>query len=117
MAGGIPIHPGFVRGSRSQSELELLPDAMMTLDMLDKLLAIGQPEGSASDHPYTCPMGEAAPPLEGLGLPPFLVGAAELDRLQDTNLEYYEAMKKARKDVEYLNKIAVDNDSTTAQRM
>ncbi|KAG6524738.1 probable carboxylesterase 15 [Zingiber officinale] len=128
VAGGVPLHPGFVRSSRSRSELEQQSDSVFfTLDMLDKFLELGLPEGATKDHPYTCPMGEAAPPLEKVALPPFLVGVAEKDLIRDTNLEYCEAMKKAGNEVEvvvsrevshsfYLNKFAVDNDPITGQR-
>lgn len=128
VVGGIPLHPGFVRSTRSRSELELNSDSVFfTLDMLDKFLVLGLPVGATKDHPYTCPMGEAAPPLEKVRLPPFLVGVAELDLIRDTNLEYCEAMKKAGKEVEvlinhgvshsfYLNKFAVDMDPTHGDR-
>ncbi|RRT77758.1 hypothetical protein B296_00005281 [Ensete ventricosum] len=106
LAGGIPLQPGFVRSTRSRSELELQADSVFfTLDMLDKLLALGLPQGATKDHPFTCPMGDAAPPLE----------------------KYCEAMKEAGKEVEvlvsggvshsfYLNKFTIDNDPTTAKR-
>ncbi|KAJ6821691.1 putative carboxylesterase 15 [Iris pallida] len=127
VAGGIPIHPGFVRSSRSKSELEGVPDPFLTLDMLDKFLAFALPEGSSKDNAITCPMGEAAAPMAGLWLPPFLVFVAAGDLIRDTNLEYCEAVKRAGKDVKvfvsqgvghsfYLNKMAVDMDPTTGKR-
>ncbi|XP_042507317.1 probable carboxylesterase 17 [Macadamia integrifolia] len=126
LAGGILIHPGFVRAERSKSELEKKSDSpFLTLEMVDKFLALALPIGSTKDHPITYPMGPAAPPLAGLKLPPFLVVLAENDLILDTEMEYCEAMKKAGKDVEvlvnpgvghsfYLNKIAVDIDAHTA---
>ncbi|PRQ55739.1 putative carboxylesterase [Rosa chinensis] len=125
LAGGIPIHPGFVRSERSKSELEQPQSPFLTLDMVDKFLGLALPVGSTKDHPITCPMGSGAPPLESLKLPPFLLCIAEKDLIIDTEMEYYEAMKKANKDVEilmnkgmmhsfYLNKIAVDMDPETA---
>lgn len=125
LAGGIPIHPGFVRAKRSKSELEQPQSPMLTLDMVDKFLGLALPVGSTKDHPITCPMGFGAPPLDGLKLPPFLLCIAEKDLIIDTEMEYYEAMKNANKDVEllfnkgmahsfYLNKIAVDMDPETA---
>ncbi|XP_058078537.1 probable carboxylesterase 6 [Magnolia sinica] len=125
VAGGVLIHPGFVRAERSKSELELKPDPFLTLEMVDKLLGMALPPGSTKDHPITCPMGTAAAPLAGLKLPPFLVTVAQNDLMRDTELEYVEAMKNAGKDVElllntgvghsfYLNKIAVDSDPGTA---
>ncbi|XP_058079346.1 probable carboxylesterase 15 [Magnolia sinica] len=124
LAGGVPIHPGFIRATRSKSELQLPPSPFLTLDMVDKFLALALPLGSTKDHPITCPMGPAAPPLSRLNLPPFLVAVAENDMIRDTEMEYIEAMKKAGKDVEvllspgvghtfYLNKIAVDSDPDT----
>ncbi|XP_048326975.2 carboxylesterase 15 [Ziziphus jujuba] len=125
LAGGIPIHPGFVRAERSKSELEMPQSPFLTLDMVDKFLSLALPVGCTKDHPITCPMGAAAPPLEGLKLPPLLLCIADKDLLLDTETEYYECMKKAKKDVEllinpgmthsfYLNKIAVDMDPNTA---
>lgn len=125
LAGAIPIHPGFVRSERSKSELEQPQSPFLTLDMVDKFLSLALPVGSTKDDPITCPMGAAAPRLEDLTLPPILLCIAESDLLIDTEMEYYEAMKKANKKVEllvnpgmthsfYLNKIAVDMDPKTA---
>ncbi|KAL5994709.1 hypothetical protein ACLOJK_024762 [Asimina triloba] len=79
VAGGVLIHPGFVRAERSKSELVVKPDPFLTLDMVDKFLAMALPEGSTKDHPVTCPMGPAAPSLAELKLPPFLVAVAQND--------------------------------------
>ncbi|MED6115763.1 hypothetical protein PIB30_093843 [Stylosanthes scabra] len=125
LAGAIPVHPGFIRSTRSRSELEKPQSPFLTLDMVDKFLGLALPAGSNKDHPITCPMGEAAPPLSELKMPPFLLCLAEMDLIWDTEMEYYEAMKKANHDVElfvskgmthsfYLNKIAVDLDPNTA---
>ena len=125
LAGAIPIHPGYVRSERSKSELEQPQSPFLTLDMVDKFLSLALPLGCNKDHPITCPMGPGAPPLEGLNLPPLLLCIAEKDLILDTEMEYYEALKKANKDVElltspgmghsfYLNKIAVDMDPNTA---
>ncbi|XP_030465669.1 probable carboxylesterase 15 [Syzygium oleosum] len=125
LAGAIPIHPGFVRSERSRSELEQPETPFLNRAMMDKFLALGLPVGSTKDHPITCPMGRAAPPMEGLRLPPMLLCVAEKDLVVDTDMEYYEAMKAANKEVEllvsrgmthsfYLNKIAVDVDPATA---
>lgn len=125
LAGGIPIHPGFVRAERSKSEMENPQSPFLTLDMVDKFLSLSLPIGSSKDHPITCPMGAAAPPLESLNLPPFLLCIAEKDLIIDTEMEYYEAMKAANKEVEilfskgmghsfYLNKIALKSDPETA---
>uniref|UniRef100_A0A5B7AY97 Putative carboxylesterase 17 n=1 Tax=Davidia involucrata TaxID=16924 RepID=A0A5B7AY97_DAVIN len=127
LAGAIPIHPGFVRSERSRSELEEPESPFLTLDMVDKFLKLALPVGCTKDHPITCPMGCAAPPINGLKLPPVLFCLAENDLIRDTEMEYYEAMKKANKDIEmlinhgmghsfYLNKIAVDMDPHTAQQ-
>ncbi|KAM1503409.1 hypothetical protein TB2_027877 [Malus domestica] len=125
IAGGILIHPGFVRAERSKSELEQPQSPFLTLDMVDKFLDLALPVGSTKNHPITCPMGPEAAPLDNLKLPPFLLCVASKDLMVDTEMEYFEAMKKADKDVEllinegvshsfYLNKIAVDTDPDTA---
>ncbi|EYU26923.1 hypothetical protein ABFS82_02G108100 [Erythranthe guttata] len=126
IAGAIPIHPGFCRSRRSKSELEQPETPFLTLDMADKFLKLALPVGATKDHPITCPMGEAAPAVEELKLPPYLYCMADQDLMKDTEMEFYEAMKRANKEVElvtsrgvghsfYLNKIAVDMDPKTAQ--
>uniref|UniRef100_A0A7N0RBX2 Alpha/beta hydrolase fold-3 domain-containing protein n=1 Tax=Kalanchoe fedtschenkoi TaxID=63787 RepID=A0A7N0RBX2_KALFE len=125
LAGAIPIHPGFVRSTRSKSEMEQPESPFLTLDMVDKFLALALPAGSNKDHPITCPMGPVAPAMEGLKMPPMLLCVADMDLIKDSEMEYYEAMKEAGKDVEllmsykvghsfYLNKIAVDSDPQTS---
>lgn len=127
LAGAIPIHPGFVRVERSKSELEHPESPFLTLDMVDKFLSFALPVGCNKEHPITCPMGEAAPPLQGLRLPPVLLCVAEKDLILDPEMEYYEAMQKSGQDVElvessgmghsfYLNRIAVKVDPHTAQQ-
>ncbi|KAK4710748.1 hypothetical protein R3W88_005261 [Solanum pinnatisectum] len=124
LAGAIPIHPGFMRSQRSKSELEQEQTPFLTLDMVDKFMELALPIGSTKDHPITCPMGEAAPAVEELKLPPYLYCVAEKDLIKDTEMEFYEALQKGEKDVEllinngvghsfYLNKIAVDMDPVT----
>ncbi|CAA7400080.1 unnamed protein product [Spirodela intermedia] len=122
LAGAVPIHPGFVRSTRSRSEMDCsLETPFLTLDMLDKFLYLALPEGATKDHPITCPMGPQAPEMAGLRMPPVMVVVAERDLIRDTEMEYCEAMKAAGKEVEvveesgvghsfYLNKLAVDFD-------
>ncbi|KAL3629968.1 hypothetical protein CASFOL_026280 [Castilleja foliolosa] len=127
IGGAIPIHPGFCRSQRSKSELEQPETPLLTLDMVDKFLKLALPVGATKDHPITCPMGEAAPPLEELRLPPYLYCLADQDLVKDTQMEFYEGMIRAKKEVEvfvnedvghsfYLNKIAVDNDPVTGDQ-
>ncbi|XP_020572755.1 probable carboxylesterase 17 [Phalaenopsis equestris] len=128
VAGGIAIHPGFVRSTPSPSEMKLEWETpFLTLDMLNKFLALALPEGAGKEHPYTCPMGKLAPPMEGLKLPPMMVVVAEKDLIRDTEMEYCEAMKKAGKEVQvffqtdvghsfYLNIFAVEEDDVTRKR-
>ncbi|KAL0429465.1 UNVERIFIED_CONTAM: putative carboxylesterase 17 [Sesamum radiatum] len=126
VAGAIPIHPGFCRSQRSKSEMEQPETPFLTLDMVDKFLSLALPVGATKDHPITCPMGEAAPAIEELKLPAYLYCVAEQDLIKDTEMEFYEVMKRGGKEVElmmsegvghsfYLNKIAVDMDPKTGQ--
>ena len=121
LVGGVMLPPGFIGAKLSKSFLELPDSPLLTHEMVIKLLDLALPVGTTRDHPITCPMGPAAPPLTGGKLPPMLVVAAEMDLLRDTQLEYCEAMKKAGKEIEvvferemshcyYLNKIAIDAD-------
>ncbi|KAJ0043128.1 hypothetical protein Pint_18455 [Pistacia integerrima] len=102
IAGGIAIHPGFLRAEPSKSFLELPETPLLTRDMVSKFMSLALPIGATKDHPITCPMGPNAPPLDGLKLPPMLVVVAEMDLLRDSELEYCEAMKKTGKEVEIL---------------
>ncbi|XP_031257478.1 probable carboxylesterase 15 [Pistacia vera] len=102
IAGGIAIHPGFLRAEPSKSFLELPETPLLTRDMVSKFMSLALPIGATKDHPITCPMGPNATPLDGLKLPPMLVVVAEMDLLRDSELEYCEAMKKAGKEVEIL---------------
>lgn len=124
VAGAIPVHPGFCRARRSRSEMERPETPFLTLDMMDKFLALALPAGATKDDPITCPMGTA---LAGVKLPPYLYCLAEEDLMWDTEMEFYEEMKRAKKEVElyvsggvghsfYLNKIAVDVDPTVAKQ-
>ncbi|KAK8575707.1 hypothetical protein V6N13_033034 [Hibiscus sabdariffa] len=123
----IPIHPGFVWSQRSKSELEQPESPFLTLDMADKFFSMALLKGCTKDHPIICPMGSAAPQIEGLNFPPMLLCVVEKDLLKDIEMEYYEAMKNANKDVElfispemghsfYLNKIVVDMDLVTSAK-
>lgn len=126
LAGGLLLHPGIHRVELSRSELEArFESAFLTLDMINRFMALALPVSANKDHPIMCPMGAAAPPLAGLRLPPFLVVVAERDLLHDREVEYVDEMKKAGKDVElmvnrgvghcfYLNKVAIDSDPVTA---
>ncbi|KAJ7949404.1 Alpha/beta-Hydrolases superfamily protein [Quillaja saponaria] len=125
LTGMIPIHPGFLRSERSKSELENPETPFLTRDMADKFINLSLPIGATKDHPLTCPMGPAAEQLNELKIPPYLLCLAEKDLIWDTEMEFYEAMKKANKDIElfiskgmthsfYLNKIEVDMDPNTA---
>ncbi|XP_076910911.1 putative carboxylesterase 17 [Bidens hawaiensis] len=122
LAGAILIHQGFVRSTKSKSELEKPQSPMLTQDMLDKFLKMALPEGSTKDHPITCPMNET---VAGLDLPPYLLCVAEDDLLFDREMEFYEGMKNDGKKIEllvsngvghsfYLNKVAIDVDPYTS---
>ncbi|KAK1304721.1 putative carboxylesterase 6 [Acorus calamus] len=103
IAGAIPIHPGFVRSTRSESEMKTENESpILTLEMVDKLLGLAVPEGSTKDHPIICPMGPEATPMEEVELPPLMVVVAEKDLMKDTQMEYVEAVKGAGKEVEVL---------------
>ncbi|TXG70250.1 hypothetical protein EZV62_005185 [Acer yangbiense] len=102
LAGGIAIHPGFLRAELSKSFHELPETPLLTRDMVNKFMSLALPDGATKDFPITCPMGPLAPPLDDMKLPPMLVAVAEMDLIRDSELEYCEAMKEAGKEVEIL---------------
>ncbi|XP_047946224.1 probable carboxylesterase 17 [Salvia hispanica] len=126
LAGAVLMHTDFCRTQRSKSEMEKAETPFLTPEMMDKMLEMALPEGATKEHPITCPMGEAAPPLETVRLPPYLYCMADHDLVRDREMEFYEAMKKAGKEIElftshdvghsfYLNKVAVDSDPKVAE--
>lgn len=125
LSGGVAIHPGFLRAKPSKSFLEIPETPLLTRDMVNKFMALALPIGSNMDHPITSPMGQLAPPLASLKLPPILVVVAENDLIRDSELEYCEAMKVAGKEVEvlinhgmghgfYFDKVAIEMDPKTS---
>ncbi|KAJ4824215.1 hypothetical protein Tsubulata_013075 [Turnera subulata] len=125
VAGGVAIHPGFLREVPSKSFMELPDNPLLTREMVNKFLSFALPAGSTKDHPITCPMGPQAPPLVSLRMPPMLVVVAEMDLLRDSELEYCEEMRKAGKEVKvlmnqgmghsfYFNKMGLDMDPEAA---
>ncbi|KAK1303890.1 Gibberellin receptor GID1C [Acorus calamus] len=103
IAGVIPIHPGFVRSTRSESEKKTENESpILTVEMVDKLLGMAVPEGLTKDHPIICPMGPEAAPMEEVELPPLMVVVAEKDLMKDTQMEYVDVVKGAGKEVEVL---------------
>lgn len=124
IAGAISIHPGFCRSRRSKSEVEQPETPFLTVEMIDKFLGLALPVGATKDHPITCPMGGDAEAVEE-ELPPYLYCVAEQDLLHDPQMEFYEAMKRGKRQVDlilsegvghcfHLNKMAVETDRKTA---
>jgi acetyl esterase/lipase len=127
LAGGVLLHPGFAREKRSRSELENPPNPLLTLEMIDKLLALGLPLGATKDSPYTSPE-LAAKAVEHVAMPPLLLMVAEKDLLRDPQVDYGKAMVLAGKEVDtkvsrgavahvfFLNFVAVKSDRLTSIR-
>ncbi|KAH9304722.1 hypothetical protein KI387_009126, partial [Taxus chinensis] len=125
--GGAALHPGFIRSVRSKSEAEIPPDsALLTLEMVDRFMALSLTVGSTKDDPITNPMGPQAPPLNTLSFPLLFVGIADRDLIRDTEMEYCRAMISAGHCVDmfvsenvghcfYLNQIAIKFDAHVAK--
>ncbi|KAK9749819.1 hypothetical protein RND81_02G152800 [Saponaria officinalis] len=94
LVGLIPIHPGIARSTRSKSELEMPQTAFLTLDMVDQFLGLALPIRGTKDDPIICPMDRDAPPVSRVRLPPIMYCVADKDLFIDTQMEWYEALKK-----------------------
>ncbi|KAK1303883.1 putative carboxylesterase 6 [Acorus calamus] len=118
IAGAIPIHPGFVRSTRSESEMKTENESpILTLEMCRRV------DEGPSHH---LPDGPEAAPMEEVELPPLMVVVAEKDLMKDTQMEYVEAVKGAGKEVEvlmnrgmmhcfYFNEMVVKADPKTGE--
>ena len=70
--------------------------------VVNAIWSISLLEGADREHPFCNPAGPRSPALSSLVYPRTLVFVAEKDLLRDRGLLYYEALKKAGKDVDFV---------------
>ncbi|KAH7414695.1 hypothetical protein KP509_14G006300 [Ceratopteris richardii] len=100
ITGLVLVHPGFVRGSRTQEELDCYQDKHMNWNMVEVCSKIILPRGSGMDNSYLNPLPIASSPGSPFTLPKSLVLLAENDALRFYILECVEALKHAGCDID-----------------
>eukprot|EP01018_Ginkgo_biloba_P040902 Gb_24448 [translate_table: standard] len=96
--GAILIQPFFSGMNYSKWESEEF-DPGLPQHWIDVYWRLALPVGANRDHPACNPLGKDSPEFNEIQLPPMLLCIAELDAIQERNFEYYEALKKAGKNV------------------
>ncbi|CAN6458343.1 unnamed protein product [Victoria cruziana] len=95
IVGHLMIQPFFGGEERVPSELRLKNAPIVSIKRTDFLWRAFLPEGANRDHPAANVTGPHAPPLAEIGLPPTLIVVGGYDPLQDRQVLYYNALKKA----------------------
>uniref|UniRef100_A0A0C9QQC2 TSA: Wollemia nobilis Ref_Wollemi_Transcript_13981_1147 transcribed RNA sequence n=1 Tax=Wollemia nobilis TaxID=56998 RepID=A0A0C9QQC2_9CONI len=100
LEGAIVIHPFFSGEEAIACERADVAEAQGIVKMSDEIWKIALPDGADKDHPFCNPDGPRSPSLATLPYCRIIVFVAEKDFLKDRGVMYYEALKKAGKDVE-----------------
>ncbi|MCO5579499.1 hypothetical protein L7F22_033354 [Adiantum nelumboides] len=95
ICGMILIHPGFMRSSRTQEELDCYQDELINWAVADKCITLTLPVGLSRDNPYFNPLPAMTSPDSVFALPKTLVTLADSDALHFMGLEYVQALKDA----------------------
>jgi acetyl esterase/lipase len=98
--GAILVHPFFDGEERIGRELGTGTEVESFNKLKDSIWSISLPAGADKDHPFSNPVGPGSPPLSDLVYGRILVFVAEQDLLRERGILYYEALKKAGKDVD-----------------
>ncbi|GAB4837468.1 hypothetical protein Ancab_002328 [Ancistrocladus abbreviatus] len=104
--GMILFQPFFGAEKRSESELQMQFDPILSLERTDMMWKQFLPDESDRDHPVVNVFGSKSIDISVLKFPPTLVIAGGLDLLRDWDRKYYEWLIMSGKDakmVEYPN--------------
>lgn len=90
--GLILIHPGFVRATRTEEEINCAQDMLMNWSLADACLGLALPLGATLDHPFMNPLPALSSEVSFV-LPRTLVALADKDGLHFMGLEYVRALE------------------------
>lgn len=104
LQGAILVHPAFGGEERIGCELgsEAAVEGIYDNKSIDLVWSICLPAGADKDHPFCNPVGPRSPALSTLVYGRMLVFVAAKDLLRDRGTLYYEALKKAGKDADWV---------------
>ena len=98
--GVIPIVPFFSAEALSESEKKFPDDDVLPLAKHHTFWRLALPFGANRDHPFCNPLSADAPKLSEVKFPRMLLIVAGKDPLYSRQMEYYETLKQAGKEVE-----------------
>lgn len=98
--GVIPVVPFFSAEEVSESEKRFSEDEILPLGKHHTFWKLALPVGASRDHPFCNPLSADAPKLAEVRLPRMLLIVAGKDPLYTRQLEYYNALKQAGKEVQ-----------------
>uniref|UniRef100_A0A0D6QSD9 Alpha/beta hydrolase fold-3 domain-containing protein n=1 Tax=Araucaria cunninghamii TaxID=56994 RepID=A0A0D6QSD9_ARACU len=100
LEGAIVVHPFFGGEEAIACERADTAEAQGLVRLGDELWKISLPEGADKDHPFCNPDGPRSTSLATLPYSRIIVFVAEKDLIKDRGVMYYEALKKAGKEVQ-----------------
>ncbi|KAF8404032.1 hypothetical protein HHK36_008908 [Tetracentron sinense] len=106
--GLIAIQPFFGGKERTESEIRLARDVLISMDRTDWVWRAFLPEGSDRDHEAVNVFGPNSVDISGMKYPATVVVVGGFDPLQDWQRRFYEGLRRSGKEVyllEYPNAI------------
>lgn len=100
--GVIPVVPFISAEVLSESEKKFPDDDVLPLGKHHTFWRLALPLGANRDHPFCNPLSADAPKLAEVKFPRMLLIVAGKDPLYSRQIEYYNAMKQAGKEVELI---------------
>ncbi|KAG0568409.1 hypothetical protein KC19_6G017600 [Ceratodon purpureus] len=98
--GVVPVVPFFSAEVLSESEKKFPDDDILPLGKHHTFWRLALPSGANRDHPFCNPLSADAPKLAEVKFPKMLLIVAGKDPLYTRQIEYFNAMKQAGKEVE-----------------
>lgn len=94
--GLILIHTGFIRGTRTQEEIECPEDIIVNWSLVDTFMGLSLPSGASKDHTFFNPLLNISPSDKAIfaKLPKTLVALADKDVGHFLGLAYVEALRE-----------------------
>ncbi|MCO5570015.1 hypothetical protein L7F22_023730 [Adiantum nelumboides] len=97
ICGLVLIHTGFIRGTRTQEEIDCPPDIVVHWSLVDTLMGLALPEGASNDHPFFNPLLSIGPSEKAIfaKLPKTLVALADKDVGHYLGLAFIDTLRDA----------------------
>ena len=93
----------FLFDGEDKINVELGPVSKAMLELGDHLWKLSLPDGADKDHPFNNPIGPNSPALSSLVYRRLLIVVAGKDFLKHRGKLYYEALRKAGKEAEFMS--------------